>query len=134
MESSTKLSYRELIVLSAAMIFTLFTVYGINYGTAQIASSSLPITDFAKSENEKLKSNSTSPLDFQTVIKVEYESNQTLILKAKDLWLDSAGKVIDLAKQKGYDIDSVTTETESESTDISGTLHFDHWYGIFMSK
>lgn len=134
MESSAKLSYRQLIVLSAAMIFTLFTVYGINYGTAQILSSSLPITDFAKSENEKLKSNSTSPLDFQTVIKVEYESNQTLILKAKDLWLDSAGKVIDLAKQKGYDIDSVTTETESESTDISGTLHFDHWYGIFMSK
>jgi hypothetical protein len=116
------------------MIFTLFTVYGINYGTAQILSSGLPITDFAKSENEKLKRNSTSPLDFQTVIKVEYESNQTLILKAKDLWLDSAGKVIDLAKQKGYDIDSVTTETESESTDISGTLHFDHWYGIFMSK
>ncbi len=134
MESSAKLSYRQLIVLSAAMIFTLFTVYGINYGTAQILSSGLPITDFAKSENEKLKRNSTSPLDFQTVIKVEYESNQTLILKAKDLWLDSAGKVIDLAKQKGYDIDSVTTETESESTDISGTLHFDHWYGIFMSK
>ena len=134
MESSAKLSYREFIVFAAAMIFTLFTIYGFNYGTAQVPSSSLPITDFAKSENEKLKSNSSSPLDFQTVIKVEYESNQTLILKAKDLWLDSVGKVIDLAKQRGYDIDSVTTEMESESTDISGILHFDHWYGIFMSK
>lgn len=68
------------------------------------------------------------------VIQVEYESNQTLILKAKDFWLDSAGKVIDLAKQKGYDIDSVTTEMESESTDSSGILHFEYWYGIFMSK
>jgi hypothetical protein len=134
MESNAKLSYRELIVLAAAMIFTLYTVYGIHYGIAQIPSSSSPITDFAKSENEKLKSNSTFPVDFQPVIQVEYESNETLILKAKDLWLDSAGKVIDLAKQKGYDIDSVTTETESESKDISGTLHFDHWYGIFMSK
>lgn len=134
MESSAKMSYRELIVLAAAMVFTLFTVYGINYVTAQIPMSSSPITDFAKSENEKLKSNSTFPLDFQPVLQVEYESNQTLILKAKDLWLDSAGKVIDLAKQKGYDIDSVTTETESESTDTSGTLHFDNWYGIFMSK
>lgn len=134
MESNAKLSYRELIVLATALIFTLFTIYGFNYGIAQITTSNLSITDFAKSENEKLRSNSTSPLDFQTVIKVEYESNQTLILKAKDLWLDSAGKVIDLAKQKGYDIDSVTTEMESELTDISGTHHFDHWYAIFMSK
>lgn len=134
MESSAKLSHRESIVPAAAMIFTLFTVYGINYGTAQIPSSSSPITDFAKSENEKLRNNSTFPLDFQPVIQVEYESNQTLILKAKDFWLDSAGKVIDLAKQKGYDIDSVTTEMESESTDSSGILHFEYWYGIFMSK
>ena len=70
-----------------------------------------------------------------TFPEVLYESPTTLVLrgKAPQPEFTSLGQVIDIAKQVGFKIDSVTIFTES-SRPISGTVTLTDVYTIFMSR
>jgi hypothetical protein len=92
------------------------------------------VTEFVKFENEKLEANaglavgSTPP-----VIEADYESPQTLILSTRSEFLNSVGKVIDFAKQRGYVTDSTTAFTD-EYHYSDGDVRQTHYIEIFMSK
>jgi len=131
MNKNTKSTY-QLILLPVAMTGAILLLYGINHGFGQTPQSSTPITDYVNSENQKHNSNSTDPFSYDPLVVVEYESPHTLIFKTKELHLDDAGRTIDLAKQNGFSVDSITAITESSQ--IGNSLYFDHWYNIFMSK
>lgn len=68
-------------------------------------------------------------------LEVLYESPTTLVLrgKAPQPEFTSLGQVIDIAKQNGFKIDSVTVFTES-SRPISGTVTLTDVYTVFMSR
>lgn len=65
---------------------------------------------------------------------VLFESPTTVILSLGSYSVNDLGKVIDMAKQGGYKIDSVTAITEQGRPSSEGTALLRPNYTVFMSK
>jgi hypothetical protein len=117
-----QLSY---LLLVGGVLVQSFSISGVHYSIAQTQELSSPITIFLNSEQD----NNTTLVGRK--VNVLYESAQTVILRAQAPWWDVAGHAIDFAKEKGFNIDSVTVFTKQSN----GTTFFvPDLYTIFMSK
>ena len=101
----------------------------------QTASITGTVTNFTRLVEERFSFNRLQVGFPFPDLEVLYESPTTLVLrgKAPPPEFTSLGQVIDIAKQNGFKIDSVTVFTES-SRPISGTVTLTDVYTVFMSR
>jgi hypothetical protein len=128
-------------VILVPTIFMLAIIGISNVSSAQNQTQQQPTLNFTKLIQQKFSETVPGlPPPDNTLPKVEvlYQSNKSLVLRGDIDNFDALGSVMDIAKQQGYSLDTVTvfTTTSSSSSSITGTTSAtstDH-YTVFMSK
>jgi hypothetical protein len=127
------------VTLAALASLTAITIFAVQsegvIAQNQTASTTGTVTNFTRLIEERFSFDRLQLGFTFPDLEVLYESPTTLVLrgKAPQPEFTSLGQVIDIAKQNGFKIDSVTVFTES-SRPISGTVTLTDVYTVFMSR
>jgi hypothetical protein len=126
------------LVILISTILTL-AIIGTNGSYAQNQTQQEPTLNFTKLIQQKFSTavpGIAPPNNTLPNVEVLYQSNKTLVLRGDIENFDSLGSVIDIAKQQGYSLDTVTVFTTTSSSSFlerTQSTSTDH-YTVFMSR